>query len=403
MHNRPYHLRAEKAVWSIAPQGDITTLSKEELIVLVKELDRRFSQLWDKVIFERDHDLLDYSKLTKGKEMPSLNDVVKETNLRNDDRWWLRALRDRVEEECRKYEITPLFVGAFGSRAKGYATEKSDYDFHVIYLGPDSKYIKAIDYDLSEHLGKEVLPPQISFQLVETWGPYQSQPYGEMKFDHKSIEVQLNFIDYADYVKELRRNNIDFRISLSQRVMEFELSERFEIWEMLDRYARAHYDPAAIHHGGYSRAAGAALKVVGSAGHKRGELVDGLYRLFMSFAATDIESTRDLRENNTLTLDTLVKRYLKAVGDIGESDVLLMQSFLPKYLADPAFRFTNPTSDLVLHLTGLIGRLIPIVKSRFAIKPARSQFDQAVHDTYCLDLINEVNTKMVSLIRERHK
>ena len=41
----------------------LDTLSQDQLIVLVKELDRRFMQLWDKVVFERDHGLVDYTKL----------------------------------------------------------------------------------------------------------------------------------------------------------------------------------------------------------------------------------------------------------------------------------------------------------------------------------------------------
>ena len=39
------------------------TLSQDQLIVLVEELDRRFMQLWDKVAFERDNQLIDYTKL----------------------------------------------------------------------------------------------------------------------------------------------------------------------------------------------------------------------------------------------------------------------------------------------------------------------------------------------------
>lgn len=32
---------------------DPTSLSKEELLLLITELDRRFMQLWDKVVFEQ--------------------------------------------------------------------------------------------------------------------------------------------------------------------------------------------------------------------------------------------------------------------------------------------------------------------------------------------------------------
>lgn len=58
----PYFLRAEKAYWE-NKVGDVNLLSREEMISLIKELDRRFIQLWDKVIFERDRNLVDYNKL----------------------------------------------------------------------------------------------------------------------------------------------------------------------------------------------------------------------------------------------------------------------------------------------------------------------------------------------------
>lgn len=40
-------------------------LEKDALVALVLELDRRFMQLWDKVKFERENNLVDYEKLKK--------------------------------------------------------------------------------------------------------------------------------------------------------------------------------------------------------------------------------------------------------------------------------------------------------------------------------------------------
>lgn len=42
---------------------EIADLEPEQLWHLIKELDRRFVQLWDKVKFERDHSLVDYTPL----------------------------------------------------------------------------------------------------------------------------------------------------------------------------------------------------------------------------------------------------------------------------------------------------------------------------------------------------
>ena len=39
---------------------DPEQLNKDELIKIVKELDRRFMQLWDKVSYERDNNLVNY-------------------------------------------------------------------------------------------------------------------------------------------------------------------------------------------------------------------------------------------------------------------------------------------------------------------------------------------------------
>ncbi|AME28651.1 hypothetical protein [Burkholderia sp. PAMC 26561] len=63
-------LRSAKAYWS-SDRPDVLSalkvapelLSNADLVHLIRELDRRFIQLWDKVTFERDHDLVDYSRL----------------------------------------------------------------------------------------------------------------------------------------------------------------------------------------------------------------------------------------------------------------------------------------------------------------------------------------------------
>lgn len=44
---------------------ELQDLDREQLWHLIKELDRRFVQLWDKVVFERHHSLVDYRPLRK--------------------------------------------------------------------------------------------------------------------------------------------------------------------------------------------------------------------------------------------------------------------------------------------------------------------------------------------------
>lgn len=62
-------LRSAEAYWDPAKpevqealRKDIKDLSKDDLVMLVKELDRRFIQLWDKVTYEQKNGFVDYSK-----------------------------------------------------------------------------------------------------------------------------------------------------------------------------------------------------------------------------------------------------------------------------------------------------------------------------------------------------
>lgn len=63
-------LRSQKAYWDAGRPDIIAALtvppeamSRADLIQLVREFDRRFMQMVDKVDFEREHDLVDYTKL----------------------------------------------------------------------------------------------------------------------------------------------------------------------------------------------------------------------------------------------------------------------------------------------------------------------------------------------------
>ena len=67
----PQPLKAGKAHWDEGKVKELLqrspeTLDKDEAMLVIRELDRRFMQLWDKVAFEREHGLVDYDKLKKG-------------------------------------------------------------------------------------------------------------------------------------------------------------------------------------------------------------------------------------------------------------------------------------------------------------------------------------------------
>jgi hypothetical protein len=66
----PQPLRCSEVHWAddkpqvkIALQFAPEHLSHDKLVEVVRELDRRFMQLHDKVTFERAHDLVDYESL----------------------------------------------------------------------------------------------------------------------------------------------------------------------------------------------------------------------------------------------------------------------------------------------------------------------------------------------------
>ena len=67
----PQPLRCIRAHWSEGEVKDLLQkapeeLTQDELLKVVRDLDRRFMQLWDKVTFEGEHKLVDYDKLNKG-------------------------------------------------------------------------------------------------------------------------------------------------------------------------------------------------------------------------------------------------------------------------------------------------------------------------------------------------
>lgn len=66
----PQPLKARNAHWDEGKVKELLQkppeeLDKDEVMLVLRELDRRFMQLWDKVTFEREHGLVDYDKLKK--------------------------------------------------------------------------------------------------------------------------------------------------------------------------------------------------------------------------------------------------------------------------------------------------------------------------------------------------
>lgn len=63
LRSKDIHWREEdEVIKKIMGNGVLEEVPSEDLFHLVKELDRRTVQLWDKVSYEREKGLVDYSK-----------------------------------------------------------------------------------------------------------------------------------------------------------------------------------------------------------------------------------------------------------------------------------------------------------------------------------------------------
>ncbi len=70
----PIELKSKKVYWNpndkiiqrvLESDVDVLNINKNDLVHLIKELDRRLLQLWDKVSFERENELVDYSPIKR--------------------------------------------------------------------------------------------------------------------------------------------------------------------------------------------------------------------------------------------------------------------------------------------------------------------------------------------------
>lgn len=295
-----------------------------------------------------------------------------------------------------RYDISVLFVGLFGSQAKGYAGPESDYDFYVVYHGKLGQYVKAIDFDTRQFKEEEVLPPQISIDvpyLVLDNPPAQNSPELISSRVEKA-RVQLNFVSYDAFMRELGDSNLDFRIALDNICIS---ADDKSIEKLAKNFATVSYDPQKYKHTGYSRAlkAEVIIKKWKSAENteavRRSEVTDCLYRLFMGWAATSVRMIPWLALNRTVTLTQLIDQYLEIMGD--DPEIRELREIVPLIASGSWPQAFEEYAD---NIVNVINRLVPFIKPRpVAIAPTylvdRSQAAK-------LTLINKVNETFVGLL-----
>jgi predicted nucleotidyltransferase len=261
------------------------------------------------------------------------------------------AAEEQLKEVAHRYGITPVFVGMFGSRAKGYSGPKSDFDLYVPYIGKLSQYIRALDMDTSQVDGEEILPPQITVEVVGN--------------DNQAYSVQLNFVSLDHYIQELNRCNVDFRIALDNILLTY--CERSFI-DLLDDLATANADLENLKHKALGRASktAAMLRPLKPGDIRKGpklkpsEVTDGIYRLLLAAATVNENVAPCFFYNHTQTLASFLLNYNRGF-DRDEMTSALVANILgdiSRGVWPETFESWGPA------VAEMIDRLIPLIKAR---------------------------------------
>ena len=216
----------------------------------------------------------------------------------------IQELKDKLEQIKIQYNIQPVFVGLFGSQCKGYAGSESDYDFYVPYIGPIGKYLQAVAVDTLQVEDKEKLPPQISFEITD----------GE-----KVRKIQLNFVDFPNYIRELTCANIDFNLALDNPYVIYCSKS---VLDLIRYLAKVQFNLEKVKHASLSRVRKtiAELKAWGNPESKAmpphtSEIADGMYRMLFA-AGTTHSSNVHIRSffDYPVTMTRLLEHYLSDCG-----------------------------------------------------------------------------------------
>lgn len=216
----------------------------------------------------------------------------------------IQELKNKLEQIKAQYNIQPIFVGLFGSQCKGYAGPESDFDFYVPYIDPIGKYLQAIAVDAPQAEEKEKLPPQISFEIYD---------------GTKLRKIQLNFIDFPDYIRELTNANIDFNLALDNPYLIYCSTS---VLGLIRYLAKVQFNLEKIKH----MSLGRVRKTIGvlkswddptskAMAPNTSEIMDGMYRaLFASMTTMPDNCSISCFFSQQPTIMVLLENYLNECG-----------------------------------------------------------------------------------------
>jgi predicted nucleotidyltransferase len=313
--------------------------------------------------------------------------------------WHISQVKNRLEKIAKQYGITLLFAGLFGSRAKGYACPESDYDFYVVYHGPLKQYVKVINYDTRQFNEEDVLPPQISFdaecltnlslgEAAMNICPGAPPEMAVVTGIIKKTRIQLNFLSFDFFVQEVGRSNLDFRIALGNIKLAW-CDET--LINSIRLFSKTSFDPEKYKHTGYGRAAKAVTLLKNRDDVRHSEVSDGLYRLFMAWAATTGRMIPRLKQNDTLTLTELIDSYMEDAPD--DDEVRQLYCVLELIVSGNwSIVFLQHSGTII----SVIDRLIPAVKARNVIYNPEDTSELGRKIKF--EIITKINNDFIALL-----
>jgi predicted nucleotidyltransferase len=284
------------------------------------------------------------------------------------------------------YGITPVFVGLFGSRAKGYHGPESDFDLYVPYVGKLGQYVRALDLDTRQVEGEPILPPQITIEVPGA--------------NNKTLSIQLNFMSLDHYIQELGRNNVDFRIALDNILLTYCDSS---FTNLLHELAAVNVDLENIKNKALGRASKTAAmlrKVEGAQIKgpkiKPSEITDGIYRLLLAAGAVTGLAMPYLFCNYTPNFHSLRQNYLTNV----EMDEQSNQTMMGIWMDIKSGAWKDTYEKWGPQVVELIDKLIPIIKAMPVTKAPPGFRETGIETQFAI--ASKINKAYQELVLKAH-
>ena len=292
------------------------------------------------------------------------------------------AADNKLKEVAHQYVITPVFVGIFGSRAKVYDGPESDFDLYVPYIGKLSQYVRAIEADTRQIEGEDILPPQITIEVVH---------------ERKTVSVQLNFVSLDHYIQELNRSNIDFRMALDNMLVRY---CSMPVYCVLKVAAQTAIDLEKIKQMCIGRASKTVALMKSGKAIKHSEITDGLYRLLYAAITTNVKAFQHIYTNRTPSMAQLLDAYLTNFG--GDENTRTTVEALLTTIRSGQWKDGDYCDVLSAAIIDTIERVIPLIKERPIMIPENFKYDIEQGIAARMKMISTINTMFIDLLMKAH-